>query len=68
MLGRKEAYVKTKTDYLKLKLLKNRILVAKNIKNRVAQAVWKISEKQEKINMLSVVCLPQGEVISIFSR
>ena len=39
MLGRIEAYVKTKTDYLKLKLLKNRILVAKNIKNRVAQTV-----------------------------
>lgn len=31
MLGRKEAYVKTKTDHLKLKLSKNRILVAKNI-------------------------------------
>lgn len=39
MLGRIEAYVKTKTDYLKLKLLKNRIHVAKNIKNRVAQTV-----------------------------
>ena len=39
MLGRIEAYVKTKTDHLKLKLLKNRILVAKNIKNLVAQTV-----------------------------
>ena len=53
MLGRIEAYVKTKTDYLKLKLSKNRIHVAKNIKNRVAQAVWEISKKQEKNKYVS---------------
>lgn len=68
MLGRKEAYVKTKTDNLKLKLSKNRILVAKNIKNRVAQAVWEISKKQERNKYVIGRLFVSEEAISIFSR